>query len=199
MMLIVMLSACASDEDRPPEPMNTFDMPVEPVEMSASDMMEHDSGAIADMTIPQTPDMEDAQEELPPRGHEAISEYLRQRRYSNFAVEPAIHQSSGPHGGRVLTFVNAPLEQSLRDGTASHPVGSASIKELYRDRDEVQGWAVSVKVTDQGGPQDWYWYYLLSTASGATPSADGLGVPLCANCHSAGTDYLLTFGPFERP
>lgn len=138
------------------------------------------------------------EEEQPPIGHDAISMYLQEKRYSNFAVEPSIHQSSGPHGGRVLTFVNAPLERSLRDGDATHPVGSASIKELYRSSDEVQGWAVSIKVADEGTAQDWYWYYLLSTASGAAASADGRGVPLCANCHSGGTDYLLTFGPFER-
>jgi len=132
-----------------------------------------------------------------PTNNDDIFAYLQRGDYLDFRKEAAVHPSTGPHGGNVLTFVNKALADSLDAGNTSHPVGSASVKELYlSSTTEVGGWAAGVKVADMGQADDWYWYEVFSTASNASPVADGRGVGLCANCHAAGTDYWLSPWPF---
>lgn len=122
--------------------------------------------------------------------------WLQARNYETFAAESSIHPSTGPHGA-VRTFVNAPLASSMAAGNASHPIGAAAIKELHSGG-SLTGWAVEVKVSEAAGDgTDWYWYEVFSTTDGSDPFVDGTGVSLCANCHSGGTDYVLTPWPLQ--
>lgn len=131
-----------------------------------------------------------------PTDGDALFTWLQAGSYLEFQAESAVHQSTGPHG-RVRTFFNQTLVDSYNAGNTNHPVGSAAIKELH-DANGLDGWAVEVKVADTGsGGDDWYWYEIFSTTSNANPVADGTGVGLCANCHSGGTDYVLTPWPLQ--
>lgn len=123
--------------------------------------------------------------------------YLQSDAYAALAAEPEVHSSTGPHG-RVRTFVNDTLKQSIDAGQMSHPLGSAAIKELYRG-DELSGWAVSVKVANEpSSTQNWYWYEVFSTTTNS-PVADSTNAPGCSGCHGAGVDFVLSPGPFLTP
>jgi hypothetical protein len=123
-----------------------------------------------------------------------IRAYLDQGTYRQFPAEPAVHRSTGPHGGNVRTYLNPSLHASLAARAAEHPRCAAAVKELYGGGTAtVTGWAVGVKTaagSDRGAA--WYWYEVTSTRPGASPVADGKGVPLCSGCHASGTDYVLT-------
>ena len=108
--------------------------------------------------------------------------------YLDWASEPEIHDSAGPHFGDVLTFVNPELNGSFKEGGTPHPLASAAVKELYGSTNEVQGWAVMVKVAEGTGEDSWYWW---ERYEGDT-LADGIGDSTCTGCHSAGVDYVLT-------
>ena len=115
--------------------------------------------------------------------------FLEANAYGDWARESDIHGSDGPHFGDVLTFVNQALFESLEAGNDQHPVGAASVKELYGSGDDIIGHAVMVKVTDD----TWYWY---EDANGRV-FADGNSVGLCEGCHSSGTDFVLTPFPLQ--
>jgi hypothetical protein len=94
-------------------------------------------------------------------------------------------------------FINDLLEQSLASGATDHPVGAASVKEIYRaDGEELRGWAVMVKVDADFGPA-WYWYENYSTRSTDSPVADSVGAGICTGCHSQGRDFFLTPFPLQ--
>ena len=133
-----------------------------------------------------------------PTSSSALFAYLRDGGYRGFARESAVHPSAGPHGGRVLTFVNDVLEQSLATGNASHPAGAAAIKELYAaDGTTLTGWAVEVKTqADSAGGQGWYWYEVFSTTDGSRP-IEGQGNPVCTSCHALGRDYVRIPFPLQ--
>jgi hypothetical protein len=123
--------------------------------------------------------------------------YLESDAYAALAAEPEVHGSTGPHG-RVRTFINDTLKQSLDASQMSHPLGSAAIKELYSG-DELRGWAVSVKVANEpNSTQNWYWYEVFSTTTN-NPVADSTDAPGCSGCHGAGVDFVLSPGPFLTP
>jgi cytochrome c553 len=125
----------------------------------------------------------------------AMFTWLQRGEYEAWPAESGVHASTGPHG-QVRTFINPTLESSLQAESAEHPVGAASVKELYRDA-EVFGWAVMVKTQAGTGGESWYWYEVFSTTDGSNPVADGNGVGLCAGCHSAGVDSVLTPYPLQ--
>lgn len=130
----------------------------------------------------------------------ALHEYLRSGAYQQWTAESAPHPSTGPHGGKVRTFLSPGLAASLRQaGAASaHPPEAAAIKELYGAGDVVTGWAVGIKLaSDSDGGKAWYWYEVFSTQPGAKPGFVGRGLPLCSNCHRGGRDYVLTPLPLQ--
>jgi hypothetical protein len=127
----------------------------------------------------------------------ALHEYLRGGAYRAWAGESAPHLSTGPHGGKVRTFVSPGLLTSLQRGGA-HPKDATAIKELYGAGDAVTGWAVGIKLAgDSEGGKGWYWYEVFSTQRGASPGFAGRGLALCSNCHRDGRDYVLTPVPLQ--
>lgn len=59
---------------------------------------------------------------------------------------------------------------SLEAGSATHPTGSALVKQLYGPGDQVLGWSVMVKVQDESaGGAGWYWF-VADTNSPPSPS-----------------------------
>lgn len=124
--------------------------------------------------------------------------WLQAGRYRAFAAESAVHTSAGPHGGSVRTYVNAVLEASLGSGNATHPAGSAAVKELFApDRSTLTGWAVEVKLQDDSdGGRGWYWYEVFSTTDGSRP-IEGVGSAACTGCHAQGRDYVRIPFPLQ--
>lgn len=133
-----------------------------------------------------------------PTSTEELFSYLTRGEYKRFARESAPHSSAGPHGGAVLSYVNALLDESLRSGATAHPAGSASVKELYAsDRVTLTGWAVSVKTSPESAAgQGWYWREFFSTTDSAQ-SIGGQGSAACVGCHAAGLDYVRIPYPLQ--
>jgi len=130
----------------------------------------------------------------PPTAPDALLAWLQAGNYDAWAAESAPHQSTGPHGGRVRTFINPTLYDSLTAGQAQHPAGAAAVKELYLNSQRVRGWAVMVKLDDDSdGGRNWYWYEYFG--SGDPFSGNGLGI--CTGCHSTGRDYLRIPFPLQ--
>jgi len=128
----------------------------------------------------------------------ALLDYLRRGDYKDFAHESKVHASSGPHGGRVFTYVNDVLADSLASGASEHPRCAASIKELYLGNAEVSGWSVLVKTSDDSrGGRGYYWLETTSTREGRKADYEGQGLGLCVGCHSAGQDYFRTPWPLQ--
>lgn len=128
----------------------------------------------------------------------AMLEYLRSGAYKSFASESRPHASTGPHGGRVLTYVNDVLAESLAAKNAEHPRCAASVKELFLGKSEVSGWAVFVK-TEEGSAKGkgYYWYEITSTRAGARAEYEGQGINVCVGCHSAGRDQFRAPWPLQ--
>lgn len=198
-LLFSLLIACGGQAD------NTQDMSTDmsPQTDASQDMPTTDMDPGEDMKDMDTEDaLMDMSTDMPtpagvPTNAAELFPWLQAKNYASYPAEPAIHNSAGPHGGNVRTFVNDALHESIKAGNTQHPVGAASVKELYSG-DTLRGWAVEVKVSDtQNNGSDWYWYEIFSITDNSNPVADGNGVGLCANCHSGGTDFVLTTGPFE--
>lgn len=133
-----------------------------------------------------------------PTDPEALRDYLRTFAYKGMEHEPEIHASSGPHGGKVLTYVNDVLAASAAAGNDEHPACAASIKELFLGNDEVSGWAVFVKnYADSDEGRGFFWFETTSTAADHEPDFAGQGLGVCTGCHAAGQDYVRTAYPFE--
>ncbi len=113
--------------------------------------------------------------------------------YLDYAGESAPHDSGGPHFGDVQVFVNPELQGSLDAGNPTHPVGAASVKELYGDGDTVLGWSVMVKVAEGEGGDTWYWWEVFE----GDTLIDGVGKSACTGCHGSGTDHFRTAWPLE--
>lgn len=128
----------------------------------------------------------------------ALVTFLRSGEYRGYARESAPHASTGPHGGRVLTYINDILARSLEAGAPEHPRCAASVKELFLGRAEVSGWAVFVKATasSQSG-SGFYWLETTSTAADHPPDFQGFGVGLCVGCHALGRDHFRAPWPLQ--
>ena len=136
-----------------------------------------------------------AQSSAPPLGGAALADWLQAGDYKSWRAEGAVHESQGPHFGRVRAYLNQPLFDSLTADNKQHPKGAVAVKELYgEDGDAVRGWAVGIKTgQNSDGGANWYWYELFD---GRTVR-DGQGVVLCSACHSTGRDYVLTPWPLK--
>jgi hypothetical protein len=75
----------------------------------------------------------------------------------------------------VRIFVNDTLDASMKAGSASHPVGSSAVKEMYDGDGDLQGWAVMQKTqADSEGGKGWFWYEVTSTTDGSSPVGIGI-------------------------
>jgi len=116
--------------------------------------------------------------------------WLQQGKYKRYKAESAVHPSStGAVHGDVRIFVNDKLDASMRSGGNEHPVGSVSVKELFRDG-ELYGWAAAIKAKSGAKGNGWYWYEVLSTTDSSKPVAASLGSTTCTGCHSTGNDFI---------
>lgn len=124
----------------------------------------------------------------------ALRAWLQAGTYLGWRAESAAHPSAGPHGGRVRTFLNDPLFDSLDAGRSAHPAGAVAVKELYGGGSTIIGWAVMIKVDeDSADGRGWYWYEAFGT--GAPYS--GVGLTICTGCHAQGRDYVRIPFPLQ--
>jgi hypothetical protein len=128
-----------------------------------------------------------------PSSRDALDAFLADGTYTAWNAESGIHESTGPHFGGVLTYVDDTLFASLEAGGTSHPQCSASIKELFGDGDTVLGHAVMVKTGTGDTGDDWYWYEVYNGSA----FADGAGAVACTGCHEGGTNYVLSPFPLQ--
>lgn len=134
---------------------------------------------------------------VPTNGAELFP-WLQAGKYMGFAAESAQHASTGPHGGKVRTFLNPILFDALTNNSTNFPVDSAAVKELWGNGSKLLGWAVFVKTqADSASGNGFYWYEIYDTVDPANPVADGNGVALCSGCHSNGNDYYLSPFPLQ--
>jgi hypothetical protein len=139
--------------------------------------------------------------EPPPANAQELLAWLRAGRYLAWPAESAIHQSGGPHFGRVRTFVNPVLFGSLSAAASSHPAGAAAVKELYGAAGgDLLGWSVMIKVqAESAGGNGWYWYERFRD----TVYGSGLGIGGCTGCHGGGfgsfvsKDFVLAPFPLQ--
>ena len=138
--------------------------------------------------------------DVPPADVTELLDWLRAGRYLEWLAESETHPSGGPHFGSVRVFVNNTLFSSLDQTFASHPAGSAAVKELYGSSGEVQGGSVSIKVqANSDGGAGWYWYDRFQDRVFAA----GLGVAVCTRCHGGNfegfvsKDFVLTPFPLQ--
>lgn len=130
----------------------------------------------------------------PPLGGTALEAWLKADHYKSWRAESAVHDSQGPHFGKVRAYLNPALYTSLNAKTSQHPKGAVAVKELYGDGNSVKGWSVAIKTaTDSSGGANWYWYEIYEDKV----IKDGQGVLLCRSCHFTGRDYVLTPWPLK--
>jgi len=137
-------------------------------------------------------------DDVPPVTGTALFDWLKAGSYKTWVQESEQHPSAGPHPSAVTAYLNSILDDSLTNGSQSHPVGSAAVKELFNPGGELSGWAVSVKTDkDSQAGKGWYWYEILGTNADDRVVADGNGVPLCFGCHTPGNDFVLIPHPLK--
>lgn len=122
---------------------------------------------------------------------QGITAFVRSGDYKSWLAEPTVHDTRAPHGSKVRVFFNDLVVRSLRDGNATHPVGSILVKELFEDDGKtLRGHALDVKVTDGAGKDTWIFY------EGFGPDYSnnyyGRAHSACHSCHSDGKDYVTT-------
>jgi hypothetical protein len=128
----------------------------------------------------------------------ALFAYLDCAGYEGLASESSVHPSTSAHSSMARVFINDTLEQSLASGAAEHPVGAASVKEIYQGNGTtLRGWAAMVKVEAGSGGDTWFWYENYDTASNDSPVAASRGAGICVPCHGPGRDHFLTPFPLE--
>ncbi|QAT86133.1 hypothetical protein EJ065_4583 [Corallococcus coralloides] len=120
-----------------------------------------------------------------------ITAFVRSGQYTSWLAEPSVHDTRAPHGSKVRVFFNDVVAQSLRDGNATHPVGSILVKELFEDDGKtLKGHALDVKVAEGPGKDTWIFY------EGFGPSYSnnyyGRAHSTCHGCHSDGVDYVTS-------
>ena len=148
--------------------------------------------ALSGASAPQTADPD-----IPPRKRARLVEWLEAGSYrETYVGEPAVHPSAGPHGGNVRTYFNSILAEDLREGRTTFRKGATMVKELYfGGTDEVAGYAVMTKVKKKSGGTGKGWLFYEAFNRTGDDAFYGRGLRLCSDCHSAGTDFLLS--PFR--
>jgi len=132
--------------------------------------------------------------EIPQGDSVALLNWLDAGGYVGWPAESAVHAGGGPHFGDVRTFLSDELIDSLEAGADQHPVGSATVKELYGNGSSILGWSVSIKLADDSAAGDnWFWYEYYE----GNVLADGDGLAVCTGCHGGGSDYVLSPFPLQ--
>lgn len=117
-----------------------------------------------------------------------MTSFAKAKSYSSWKAEPAVHSSAGPHGGKVRTYVNDVMYDSLKNGSGEFPEGSITVKELYADDGvTLDGHAVNAKHDAQ-----WVFYEGFTSDDYQSPYYFRGTDNLCSNCHKTGRDYFLT-------
>ncbi len=156
-----------------------------------------DDGAPAPRTRPQGSGL--------PTNKDDLFAFVKAGKHKSWTRESEMRLTNAPHGTYVITYLNAILEASMKNGNDVHPVGSASVKEMFRDDKSPFGWAVSVKAKpDSDGGKGWYWYETLSTTDPnaipkrGTRTGEGFGAGMCIGCHRRfGTDFVASDYPLK--
>ncbi len=134
----------------------------------------------------QTPDI--------PHGGAALEAWLKAGHYKQWRSESKLHDSQGPHFGKVRAYLNSAAFDSMQSGAKNHPQGTVTVKELYGQGHTVQGWSVGIKTAaDSAAGANWYWYEIFQNKV----VKDGQGILLCRACHLTGRDYVLTPWPLK--
>lgn len=185
--------ADGADGDDPGDDDSSADDDDPPEDDSGSDDNNNSGGSSSpDPTSDSSSDSGPAPNQIPPMSDAELRPWLAANSYGAWAAESGVHDSAGPHGNGVRTFVNEALFDSLAAGNPIHPIDAAVVKELY-DGGVVTGYAVMIKVTDGTGGASWYWYEHI----GDSVYADGLDVGLCTGCHEDGRDQVRTPFPLQ--
>jgi hypothetical protein len=148
-------------------------------------------------------------DQTPPIGHEAMTEWLAGGDYLGWACEPDAHdaRSPSPHGPNRICSNDALSSHT----TGEYPVGSAAVKELYdATATDIVGYAVYLHTDAGTDGADWYWYEVVPADSAAPHDADGVvadgqgdsgpALDICVSCHAAagsdaghsGHDFVYT-------
>lgn len=129
--------------------------------------------------------------ELTDTSIEGIKTFLQSGGYKNWKAESAVHDSIGPHG-KVKSYFNSVLVDSLKAKASTHPLKSVAVKELYSsDGITLKGYALEAKLEAGQAGNGWLWF------EGTLPNLNeyyGKGLSACTNCHSSGSDFV-TSGP----
>jgi len=111
----------------------------------------------------------------------AVKAWLDSKVYTKWACEPAPHPrrtGSGHSANRICS--NALLSGH---GAGEYPVGAASVKELFDGNNNLNGYAMLLKVKP-GGVESFYWYELLGSSVVANGLGDsGSAKSVCTGCH----------------
>ena len=146
----------------------------------------------ADKTPTSNPPSKSSASEISDTSIEGITAFLQNGTYKGWAAEPVVHDSSGPHG-KVRSFFNSILADSLKAKSSTHPVGSIAVKELYSsDGTTLKGYALEAKLEEGQGGNGWLWY------EGFSPKFNeyyGQGLSTCTGCHAGGSDFVTSAPP----
>ena len=130
-----------------------------------------------------------------PTGAMDLEAFFSAGSYQSWNSESAIHESTGPHFGQVLAYVNDVLFDSVQAVNTTHPRCSAAVKELYgMDGMSVMGYTYWLKIDDDAAAgANIYWYERFNTNT----FADGLDDGTCTGCHSGGIDFFNSPAPLQ--
>ncbi|MBI5231422.1 MAG: hypothetical protein HY876_04560 [Coriobacteriales bacterium] len=115
---------------------------------------------------------------------------IAKRRYRSWSKAPGFSRrqpGTGPHGPRVIVYVNDVVDRTLdRSSARRWAVGSKIAKDGFDDSGRLIKVAYMHK-TRRG------WYFAEWDGEGNVIAA-GLRDPLCADCHARGDDSVRSFG-----
>jgi hypothetical protein len=145
---------------------------------------------------PAAKDLGSAQ--LPPTSNGSdVEAWIAKGSYMDWTCETASHPQIkvSPHGKNRICSND--LISGFKGAVGDErPKGSAAVKELYNDSDELVGYAVSVKLeaTSNGGA-NWYWYERTPSGVVADGKGDaGAAKSICVSCHAgAASDNDMHF------
>jgi hypothetical protein len=126
--------------------------------------------------------------QVPPRGATDVLDWIAAGHYTGWHCEAAVHPArpgSGHGPNRICS--NDALAAATGDGP--FPIGSAAVKEIYKDDGAIDVHAVYRKMDATAGGDSWYWF----EGDRGGNFANGQGDSTCTGCHSAAPrDFVYT-------